>query len=103
MRRSGLAVLSLACSFIVLSSACARPTAPPPPTNTDYQAVLLTSGQLYYGKIGKVDGDYLFLDKVFYVQPRVDSDTKQAKPTLIKRGQEWHSPSFMYIKTAHIS
>lgn len=81
---------------------CARAPGSLPSTGTKYQAVLLTTGQLYFGEVGELRDGYLRLDRVYYIQSRVDADTKQVKPTLLKRGQEWHGPGFMYINAAHI-
>lgn len=96
-------VLVLVCVLLLPPlGGCGRPAVRVPPTDTKYQAVLLTTGQLYFGEVGGLDGNYLRLNNVFYIQGRVDSETKQAKPILVKRGNEWHGPTFMYINTSHI-
>lgn len=71
-----------------------------------FQAVFFTNGQVYFGKLSKVDGDYYKLTDVFYIQEGqntdsgTDSDNPQetdtsqqgASPQLIKLGAEIHGP-----------
>lgn len=71
----------------------------------DYQAVFLTNGQVYFGKLQNAAGDYLKLTDIYYLQ--VDSAVQQAGSTekatnnstssdsnvqLIKLGNELHGP-----------
>lgn len=71
----------------------------------DYQAVFLTNGQVYFGKLQNADGDYLKLTNIYYLQ--VDSNVQQAggaasaaqkaandnsNVQLIKLGNELHGP-----------
>lgn len=75
--------------------------------NSDkYQAVFLVGGQLYFGKLEVLGGDYLRLSDVFYVQPsdsnteevEEEDDVSNAKDTasnnlrLVKLGSEVHGP-----------
>ncbi len=69
---------------------------------TEYQAVFLDNGQVFFGKLEKAGPHYLILRDVFYVQTRVDQDTKQTKSILVKRGLEWHAPDFMQVNTRHV-
>lgn len=71
-----------------------------------FQAVFFTNGQVYFGKLSKVDGDYYKLTDVFYIQEAqntnsgTDSDNPQetdtsqqgSSPQLIKLGAEIHGP-----------
>jgi hypothetical protein len=67
-----------------------------------YQAVFLTSGQVYFGKLQNSNGDYLTLTNVFYLQTKTDSTSagnpqKTSTDTangveLIKLGNEIHGP-----------
>ena len=71
--------------------------------DTEYQAVLLDSGQAYFGKVEQPGGDFILLKDVFYIQSRVDKDKKLVANVLIKRGaQEWHSPDSMLINSKHV-
>lgn len=70
----------------------------------DYQAVFLTNGQVYFGKLQNATGEYLELTNIYYLQ--VDSAVQQAGNTdkkanapssdnnvqLIKLGNELHGP-----------
>lgn len=65
-----------------------------------YQAVFLTSGQVYFGKLDKIGGEYSRLTDVFYIQATEadeaanpqegEADTTDLQ--LIKLGSEVHGP-----------
>jgi hypothetical protein len=73
-----------------------------PAFKTPYQAVLLVSGQLFFGKLQDLGASYATLIEVFYLQSQVNPQTKEVSNILIKRGREWHKPDIMYINTQHI-
>ncbi|MBV8845234.1 MAG: hypothetical protein JO307_20705 [Bryobacterales bacterium] len=73
-----------------------------PTFNTDYQAVLLDTGLVYYGRITGLDTDYPVLHDVYYVQQTTDATTKQVSNILIRRGNEWHSPEMTVLNARHI-
>lgn len=68
-----------------------------------YQAVFFTNGQVYFGKLHVVNGEYFKLNKVFYLQTKdkTATDSKNPQKTsddttdvqLIKLGNEIHGPS----------
>jgi hypothetical protein len=69
--------------------------------NGKYQAVFLTNGQVYFGKLSRADGDTYKLTKVFYLQAsQTSSDSSNPQKTnpantdvqLIKLGNEVHGP-----------
>ena len=70
--------------------------------NTPYQAVLLTNGQVFYGRLDELGSPFPVLTEVYYVHSQVNQDTKQVSNTLIRRGKEWHSPERMILNGAHI-
>jgi hypothetical protein len=70
--------------------------------DTTYQAVLLDNGQVYYGRIERTDSELTVLTDVYYVQNQVDTQTKEVKNILIRRGNEWHAPNRSVINTRHI-
>jgi len=73
-----------------------------PSFQTEYQAVFLGNGQVYFGK-AEVGPDYVTLKDVFYVVSQVNPENKQqVRNTLIKRGQELHGPDLMYINKTHV-
>lgn len=69
---------------------------------TEYQAVFLTNGQTFIGKLEGGGSAYPRLTEVFYIQSGVNAETKQVTNVLVKRGKEWHAPDFMYINAKNI-
>jgi len=80
-----------------------------------YQAVFLTNGQVYFGKITGPSGDYLTLKDIWYLQvvqpqqpiqgqqPNQQQQQTQPQISLIKLGQELHGPvDEMHISKAQI-
>jgi len=93
-----------ALSALLVVQGCNRPS-PPQELNfeTEYQAVFLDNGQVFFGKLENAGSSYPLLRDVFYVQGRVDQDTEKVTNILVKRGQEWHGPDFMYVNAEHIA
>jgi len=64
---------------------------------SDYQAVFLDNGQVYFGKLSKIGSEYFRLSDIYYfesnnaVQTASTPDTGAA-PNLIKLGKEIHGP-----------
>jgi hypothetical protein len=71
--------------------------------STEYQAVFMDNGQVFFGKIKNADAEYPMLKDVFYIGRQTGSDGKDVKSILIKRGNEWHGPEYMYINKEHIA
>jgi hypothetical protein len=69
---------------------------------TPYQAVLLDTGLVYYGKISGLDTNFPVLHDVYYIQQSTDPQTKQVSNVLIRRGNEWHGPSETVLNSRHI-
>lgn len=82
---------------------------------SDFQAVFLTNGQVYFGKVGSVRPDFINLTDIYYLQAVNVEDTSalgqppdvQAQPeqrlTLIKLGNEIHGPlDSMLINREHV-
>ena len=72
---------------------------------TEYKAIFLDNGQVFFGKLEEQGPSYFLLSDVFYVQSQVvqqEKDKKEVRNILIKRGNEWHGPDLMYINTRHI-
>lgn len=72
-----------------------------------YQAVFFTNGQVYFGKLQKLSGDYFRLNDIFYIQakpnggeddanksqnPQETSEQTASDLQLIKLGSEVHGP-----------
>lgn len=71
--------------------------------NSKYQAVFFTNGQVYFGKLQKLSGDYFRLNDVYYLQAKADAAAASENPQetsvqqssgveLIKLGSEVHGP-----------
>lgn len=65
-----------------------------------YQAVFLTNGQVYFGKLKDESGNYVKLTDIYYlqakdqqVQPKDAAAADQSNLTLIKLGKELHAPA----------
>ena len=76
-----------------------------------YQAVFLTNGQVYFGKINKMDANNIVLNDIYYLQQAADvqnSEDKEATAaqnqlTLAKLGKELHGPEdVMYIERSQV-
>lgn len=94
---------------IVVLSVCGwimthRPSAGVTVDSSKYQAVFFTNGQVYFGKLQILEGDYMKLTGVFYLQTKeAEADgTKNLQKAaadssgdvqLIKLGNEIHGPS----------
>ncbi|HBK35189.1 hypothetical protein A2239_03730 [Candidatus Uhrbacteria bacterium RIFOXYA2_FULL_40_9] len=70
--------------------------------SSDYQAVFLDNGQVYFGAIFNENTDYYRLTDVYYLQSgynmQADSDV-----ALVKLGKEMHGPEDeMFISKQHI-
>lgn len=73
-----------------------------PQTGTAYQSVALINGQLYFGRVIAVEGDYLQLRDVYYVQTRQNPDTHATANVLTRRGSEPHRPDVMLINRSQV-
>ncbi len=73
--------------------------------DTEYKAVFLDNGQIFFGKLEEIGPSYVMLKDVFYVQSQViqqEKEKKEVRNILIKRGNEWHGPDLMYITKQHV-
>jgi hypothetical protein len=66
-----------------------------------YQAVLLSNGQVYFGRLEGYGTENPILREVYYVQSGLN-DQKQPTNILLKRGKEWHGPDRMYLNPRQI-
>jgi hypothetical protein len=89
--------------LMVLSLGCGRQGSQKPGFKTEYQAIFLANGQVYFGKIENADSPYPLLKDVYYLQRQVDKDSKEVKGILIKRINDWHAPDYMYINSSQIA
>jgi hypothetical protein len=69
---------------------------------TPYQAVLLSNGSVYYGKLAGYGSGHPELTDVYYILSKTDPETKQVTNVLVKRGKELHGPDRMYLNARQI-
>ncbi|OPY91177.1 MAG: hypothetical protein A4E73_02167 [Syntrophaceae bacterium PtaU1.Bin231] len=103
-RRPVLFVFVLIGTFILTgcNSGNPSPAGKVPKPATEYQAVFLDNGQVFFGKLEDSGAGYPLLKDVYYIQRQEDPATKQVRNVLVKRGSELHGPDAMYINTRHI-
>jgi hypothetical protein len=61
-----------------------------------YQAVFLTNGQVYFGKVKGITKTYVDLQDIYYLNSQQSTDNKATTPTsfsLVKLGCELHGPN----------
>src|SRR6516162_7913928 len=105
MQRYGIVAGFLLCSLLALFSGCspgANPGAKAVIFATPYQAVLLSNGSVYFGKLSGYGTETPVLTDVFYILSKSDPQTKEVSNVLVKRGKELHGPDRMYLNAAHI-
>ena len=73
-----------------------------PKNSSDYQAVLLSNGSVYFGRLEGLGSRFPALREVYYVQSGVDPNTREPKNILLKHGSEWHSPDHMILNADQI-
>ena len=73
-----------------------------PRFTTPYQAVLLTNGSVFFGKLQHYGSRFPVLLDVYYVQTGTNPETKQQTSVLVHRGKELHAPDRMYLNPQHI-
>ena len=94
---AGIAVIAAA--FMVIRSA--GPSKPVAFT-TPYQAVLLTNGNAYFGKLEGYGTPRPVLSEVYYIVSQTNQETKQTNNVLVKSGKELHEPDRMYLNPNQI-
>ena len=84
--------------FLLLVTGCGKG----PSFKTEYQAVFIDNGQVYFGTVDFGQNGYVLIRDVYYVQSAVNKDTKEVSSVLIRRGNEWHGPNEMYVNVNHV-
>lgn len=69
---------------------------------SEYQAVFLDNGQVFFGKLENGGAEHPKLSEVYYIGQQPAPDGKGVNNILLKRGGEWHGPEFMYLTKNHI-
>jgi hypothetical protein len=73
-----------------------------PEISTPYSAVLLDTGQLYYGKLVNAGSSFPELTDVYYIQSSVNQETKAVTSVLVPRRNDVHGPDRMFLNQRHI-
>jgi hypothetical protein len=95
---AGIVVIAAAFMFV-------RNTGPGAPVvfTTPYQAVLLTNGTAYFGKLEGYGTPRPVLTEVYYIVTQNNPDTKETKKVLVKLGKlELNEPDRIYLNPAQI-
>lgn len=89
-------VFTAAAVFLVAAGILLWQFAVGQPDRSRYQAVFLDNGQVFFGKLGNVNGTYLTLQEVYYTQnPSADATRQKVANgdvSLIKAGDEVYGP-----------
>lgn len=105
-----IAIILIVVVVVALIVACSRTSAP---KTEGYQAVFLSNGQVYFGKVAKLNHTYVELSDIYYLQltkplqtqepPLEGEAATQSKLTLMKLGKEIHGPKDqMIINRRHV-
>jgi hypothetical protein len=70
--------------------------------DTPNQAILLDTGQVYYGHVDGLGTPFPVITDAYYVQSVTNPQTKEVTNILVRRGKEWHAPDRMYLNERHI-
>jgi len=100
-----IAVIILAAAIVLAALMVYRSSVNSLIDTSKYQAVFLTNGQSYFGKLQPAGGSYMELTDIFYLQTKPTDSTapQQATPDtsaqvqLVKLGDEIHGPSDQMI------
>ena len=89
---------------IVAAFMFAKDTRPGPAVvfTTPYQAVLLTNGTAYFGKLDGYGTPRPVLKEVYYIVTQTNPETKQSSNVLVRRGKELHEPGDMHLNPNQI-
>jgi len=83
-------------------SGCTKSTQEKIVFETEFQAVLLDTGAVYFGKLSNVNDDYPELKDIYYIKNETNPTTKEVRNLLVKRGNELHKPTSMRLNAKHI-
>lgn len=95
---AGIVVIAAA----LLVAKVSRP-GPPVVFTTPYQAVMLTNGSAYFGKLEGYGTPRPVLTEVYYIVTENNPDTKQSSKVLVKLGKiELNEPDRIYLNPIQI-
>ncbi|MFH0806180.1 MAG: hypothetical protein V1885_00400 [Candidatus Brennerbacteria bacterium] len=94
----GWTILGVVVLFIILGAVGVFPANWMPRVNGGYQAVFLSNGQVYFGKLYHARSQYAVLRDIYYLQvtqspqPIQEGQTPPANVNVVKLGGELHGP-----------
>jgi hypothetical protein len=97
-----ISLLSFILVVAILISGCGKNELKKGDLKTEYQGVLLASGQGYFGKIENIGSHFIEMTDVYYIHNQQKPDAKEPQYILIKRGKEFHAPDRMYINVGQV-
>ena len=97
--RTYLFVIPLLFTCLPFLASCTGDT---PSFKTEYQAIFLDNGQVFFGKLSNAGAAYPLLKDVYYIGRQSSPDGKEVRNILLKRGGEWHGPDLMYLNRQHV-
>ena len=96
------ALLLVTAVFAVVLHFWWEPRSQTPAFETPHQAVLLSNGSVYFGKLDRLWTRFPVMSDVYYVQSVSNPDTQQKTNVLVKRGSELHAPNKMILNAENI-
>lgn len=104
LRRIGAVIGAFVVAFliVVIVIAVVRTVAPVDPLaagidHSEYQAVFLTSGEVYFGTLSEESGGFCYLRHVYRLTSRQSAHSKSLQRTLVKLVNDIHSPTDLMI------
>lgn len=89
-------VVALIAATIARAAASSNPLASAVNRN-EYQAVFLTNGQVFFGRLTVPGGDYYYLHHVYYLSSRAGTKPGQGGLTIQKLTNDIHGPEDLVV------
>ncbi len=98
---TGAVLLVVVAGIVLIGLLLYRSQTTPGIDGSKYQAVFMTNGQVYFGKLKALNGQYMQLSDIYYLQTSSTTDSESlqnaaassaADVQLIKLGNEVHGP-----------
>src|SRR5438093_13506298 len=105
-RRLWIVSISLMVALLVIVACAVLDRSPAsrtaPKFRTTYQAVVLDSGQVFYGRLEGFGTAFPVLREVYYYQQVINTEKHQFGSLLLKRSKQLHGPDYMVLNARHI-
>ena len=73
-----------------------------PQLTTPFQAVQMSNGQVFFGRLSQAGSAYPALHEVYLLQGKTNPETKQVTNFLVKRAQDWQGEDAIFLNARHI-